>query len=158
MQGLPHAIARLGELRRAAHDAEVGARTRQRHGHDLLHAAVLDHHDAVGDQHGLVEIVGDEQDGLLGARVDVEQLGLHGLARLRVERAERLVHQQHLGVDRERARDADALLHAAGELVRAAVERVLEADEIEIAARGVAQLAAAHALHFEAEHHVPHAR
>ena len=84
----------------------------------------LHDHDAVGEQHRLVEIVGDEQDGLAGAGVDVEQLGLHGLARLRVERAERLVHQQHLRVDGERARDADALLHAAGELMRAAVRRI----------------------------------
>ena len=91
---------------------------------------------------------------LLRARVQVEQLRLHGLARLRVERAERLVHQQHLGIDRERARDADALLHAAGELVRAAIERIREPDELEIARRGVAQLGAAHALHLEAEHHV----
>ena len=59
---------------------------------------------------------------LLRARVQVQQLGLHGLARLRVERAERLVHQQHLGIDGERAGDADALLHAAGKLMRAAVE------------------------------------
>jgi hypothetical protein len=29
---------------------------------------------------------------------------------VRIERAERLIHQQHLRVDRERARDADALL------------------------------------------------
>ena len=54
-------------------------------------------------------------------RVDVEQFGLQRLARLRVERAERLVHQQHGGVDGQRAGDADALLHAAGKLMRAAV-------------------------------------
>ena len=34
----------------------------------------------------------------------------------RVERAERLVEQQHLGLHGERAGDADALLHAAGDL------------------------------------------
>ena len=59
-----------------------------------------------------------------------------------------------LGSIGERARDADALLHAAGQLMRAAVERIREADELEVARRGVPQLAAAHALHLQAEHHV----
>src|SRR5438067_954919 len=48
VQGLPYMIACLGEFRRAAHDAEFGTRARQRHRHDLLHAAFLDHDDAVG--------------------------------------------------------------------------------------------------------------
>ena len=43
---------------------------------------------------------------------------------LRVERRERLVEQQHARLDRERAREGDALLHAAGELVRVAVAGV----------------------------------
>jgi hypothetical protein len=33
----------------------------------------------------------------------------------RVERRARLVHQDHLGIDRDRARDAQALLLAAGQ-------------------------------------------
>jgi hypothetical protein len=32
---------------------------------------------------------------------------------LRIERAERLVHQQDFGIDGERTGDADALFHAA---------------------------------------------
>ena len=44
---------------------------------------------------------------------DLEQLGLHELAGLGVERGERLVHQQHFGIGRQRAREIDALLHAA---------------------------------------------
>ena len=38
----------------------------------------------------------------------------------RVERAERLVHQHHVGAGGQRAGDADALALAAGELVRQA--------------------------------------
>ena len=49
---------------------------------------------------------------------DLHELVLQLRARQRVERAERLVEQQHLRLHRERARDADALLHAAGHLVR----------------------------------------
>jgi hypothetical protein len=39
----------------------------------------------------------------------------------RIERAERLVHQHHRRIGGERARDADALLLAAGELARIAI-------------------------------------
>ena len=45
------------------------------------------------------------------------QLVLQMLADQRVERGERLVHQQDVGLGRKGARQADALLHAAGELV-----------------------------------------
>ena len=41
-----------------------------------------------------------------------------------VERAERLVHQQDRRLERERARDRDALLHPAGELVRVVAREV----------------------------------
>ena len=52
----------------------------------------------------------------------------HG-ARHRVERAERLVHQQHRRIDGERLRDRHALLHAAGQLARQLAEdRAVEAD------------------------------
>ena len=47
-----------------------------------------------------------------------QQVLLEFSPRLLVDGGERLVHQQHVGVDRERAREADALAHAAGKLVR----------------------------------------
>ena len=47
-----------------------------------------------------------------------DELLLHDDAGLRVERAERLVHQQHLGIEHIGARDGDALLHAARKLMR----------------------------------------
>ena len=52
-------------------------------------------------------------------------------ARLRVERAERLVHQQDARLLGKRAHDRDALLHAARKLVRIGVGEFLEADELE---------------------------
>ena len=51
--------------------------------------------------------------------LDRLQLDLHLLAQLQVERAERLVEQQHRGPVDERPRERDALALAAGELVRA---------------------------------------
>ena len=68
---------------------------------------------------------------LPGLLLEPADLVLHVAADQRVERAERLVVEHHLGVGRERARDADPLLHAARELVGELVRDVLEADELE---------------------------
>jgi hypothetical protein len=51
--------------------------------------------------------------------------------RLLIERRERLVHQQHRRILHQPARDRDALLHAAGELMRVARAEALQADEVE---------------------------
>ena len=53
-----------------------------------------------------------------GLAPEALELVVQQVARHRVERAERLVHQQHVGVLRQRPRERDALAHAAGELVR----------------------------------------
>ena len=63
------------------------------------------------------------------ARPDAHQLDLHQLAGLGVDAGEGLVHQQDLGLGRQRPGQRDALLHAAGELVRIGVGEAVEADE-----------------------------
>ena len=91
---------------------------------DLLRRAVLDDPpalhdgDAGADLQRLVEIVADEDDGALQLPLQLEQLVLQLGADQRIERRERLVHQQDRRVGGEGARQADALLHAAGQLVR----------------------------------------
>ena len=67
---------------------------------------------------------------LSGPLPDVEQATAHLFARDGVERAERLVHQQHLRVERERTSNRDALAHAAGKLRRHLLFRVFKADEL----------------------------
>ena len=59
------------------------------------------------------------------------ELVLHALAQLLVERAERLVEQDQLGLEDERARQRDALLLAAGELRRPALAEPAELDHVE---------------------------
>ena len=54
---------------------------------------------------------------------------------LRVEVRERLVEQQHLGLDHQGAGDGDALQLAAGELVRPALAVAFELDEAQGAQR-----------------------
>ena len=90
-------------------------------GGDLHQAAEVHHADAVGDVLHHQEVVGDEEVGeaalVLQAAQEVDDLALDR----DVERADRLVADDHLGLDGERAGDGDALALAAGELVRVAV-------------------------------------
>ena len=65
------------------------------------------------------------------AHRDAAELLLQRHARLRVDGGERLVHQHHLRRVGERARDRDALLHAAGQLVRILVLDAVEVGERE---------------------------
>ena len=63
----------------------------------------------------------------------LQELVLQMLAHHRVDRAERLVHQQHGRIGGQRAGHADALALAAGELlgVAVAVRRGVQADQVE---------------------------
>ena len=49
---------------------------------------------AIGKVDGFVDLVRNEDHGLLGLGPDFEQLGLHELAGLGVEGSERLIHEQ----------------------------------------------------------------
>ncbi len=90
-----------------------------RRGH-LDDLAVAHDGDAVGHGHGLFLVVGDDDEGQAEVLLQVHQLELRFLAQLLVERAERLVEQQHLRPLGERAGQRHALALAAGELVRLA--------------------------------------
>ena len=76
------------------------------------------HHDAVGELHRLVDVVGDEDDGLALGLPDAQQFAAHDEAGDGIERAEGLVEKEHVGIDGQGARHFEALLHAAGELGR----------------------------------------
>ena len=73
--------------------------------------------DAVGEPDSLVEIVGDEQDGLPDDLLQPQEFVLQLVADQRVECGERLVEEPDVRVDGKRARNTDALLLAAGKLV-----------------------------------------
>ena len=73
--------------------------------------------------------------GLAAGGVDAQQLPLHDLARHRIERGERFVHQQHFGIGGQDARQGDALLHAAGQLRRIAVLEPAELHQVDEALR-----------------------
>ena len=86
---------------------------------DLLDPAAVEHRDAVAHRERLLLVVGDEDERDPDLMLDRLQLDLHLLAELQVERAERLVEEQHRGPVDERARECDTLALAAGQLAGA---------------------------------------
>ena len=118
-------------------------------GADLDDAAVAHDGDAVAQAHGLVQVVGDEDDRLLELLLEFQQLVLHVTADQRVQGAEGLVHQQQVGVGGERAGEADALLHAAGQLVGPGLLPAGQAAQGERLVGAACALGAGHALHFQ---------
>src|SRR5918997_595131 len=119
---------------------ERGDEVRGRVGQDVLRgvvlgedAAFLEDGDLVAHLYRLVDVVGDEDDGLLYVLLDAEELLLEPVAGDRVDGPERLVHEHDRGVRRQGPRHPDALLLAAGELGRVAVAVLVgrEADEVE---------------------------
>ena len=99
---------------------------------DLTKLAVDDHADAAGERRGVLEIVGDEQDGDVEAGEQLLQLRADVGFRVGIERRERLVEQQHLRVTGERARERDALALPAGEVARARALEVADREAVEV--------------------------
>ncbi len=92
----------------------------------------LRHHaDPIGDAERFLLVVGHEQrrDAELG--LDPADLVAQREADLGVERRQRLVEQEHLGLHGERPGEGDALLLAARQLVWIAVGECGELDELE---------------------------
>ena len=98
---------------------------------DLLDAPVVHEHDLVGDLHRLLLVVRDEDRRHVHLVVQPPQPGAQLLAHAGVERAERLVEEQHVRLDGERAGERHALALAAGELGGIALRQAGELDELE---------------------------
>ena len=104
----------------------------------------------VDERHRLFLVVGDDDEGDAGLLLDVHDFELRVLAQLLVERAERLVEQQHLGLLGERAGQRHALALAAGQLMRLALGERRELDQIEHLLHAVLALGVGHLLVLEA--------
>ncbi len=110
--------------------------------------------DAVAHQHRFLDIVGHQNDALdrqLAVAPQLEEIGAQRLRREHVERRERLVHQQDIRMNDQRAGKADALAHAAGELARIGGFVAVEADEIDRRQRALADFHFGKAERLEAE-------
>src|SRR5262245_24110633 len=75
-------------------------------------------HHLIGERDRLFEIMGDEDYGLARACPESENFGLHPQPRVDVERAEGLVHQDHIRLDYPALRYRDTLTHATAQLIR----------------------------------------
>ena len=100
--------------------------------------------------------MGDEQDGLAGRGVDARKLALQRFARDRVERGERLVHQQDVGLDRERPRQRHPLALTAGQLMGITAGIAGQSDQRERRLRLLPPLVGAEAAVLEAEADIAH--
>ena len=98
---------------------------------DLFEAAGTHHADAVGDRERFGLVVSDKQGGDPQSLLKAANLSSQLQTDASIQRRQRLIEQQHLWLDRECARDSHALLLPAGELVRIAVCRLGEPDELE---------------------------
>ena len=97
----------------------------------LLHSPLVHHHDAVRDGQRLFLVVGDVDGRDAQLLLDRADFSAQRHADLGVERRERLVEQQHLRADRQRAGQRHALLLAAGELIRVAVAQPRHVDQLQ---------------------------
>ena len=120
--------------------AEEHRRLRQLH-----HLAEIHHAHPVADEADDGEVVGDEEDAERVAALDraqhVEDLRLDR----HVERGHWLVGDQQLGIERERAGEADALALPAAELVGVALRVAgIEADRVQQLAHPLPELPPRH--------------
>ncbi len=91
----------------------------------------VEHGQPVAHRERLLLVVRDVDERDADRLLDVLELDLHLLAQLEVERAERLVQQQHAGPVDERAGERDALALSARELARLAAGERVEPHERE---------------------------
>src|SRR5690606_41677000 len=89
-------------------------------GTHLLDAALVHHRDGVGHGHGLLLVVRDVQEGETDRLLNRLELDLHLATQLQIERTEWLIEQQQGRTVDESARESDALLLTARELLRLA--------------------------------------
>ena len=71
----------------------------------------------------------DEEHGLRSLAPNALELQVHLLPRHRVQRAERLVHEQQAWVEQQGPAESHTLLHAARQLSRVVVSEAVEPDE-----------------------------
>jgi hypothetical protein len=119
-------------------------------------AGLLDHgirhdDDLIRHRQRLGLAVRDHDEGDAELALDLLELDHHGLAQIVVERAQRLVEQQHRRLADQRAGQRDALLLAARQVVRPAPGERVEADLLQHLHHAAVARVLRHPLHLEAE-------
>ncbi len=94
--------------------------------------ALDDHADLVGERRRVLVVVRHEQRRQPELAEQLLQLAADRDLRVRVERGERLVEEQHAGVARKRTRERDPLALAAGELGRPGLRQMRDLEAVEV--------------------------
>ena len=118
---------------------------------DLLNPALVHDHDGIRHGEGFLLIVRDEDERDAELALQLDELALHVLPELQVERRQRLIEEQHLGLVHDGARDGNTLLLPARELRHLGVLIAVEVDEFQRIADLVADIAFILALDAQAE-------
>ena len=117
----------------------------------LQQVPLVEDRQPVGDGQGLFLVVGDVDRGQTGLFADAPDFRPHFKPQFGVEIGQRLVEQQALGLDDQRAGQRDALLLAAGELVGLGVRAVGQFDHFQRAAHAGRGIGFPDGAHFETE-------
>src|SRR5579872_847731 len=117
---------------------------------NLLDPAAIHHDDPIGESQRLRLGMRDEDEGDAEIALQQAQFALDRFAQIGVERAERLVEQEDVGLDDEAPRQRDALPLAAGKTVRAAVDNVGEPELLDDPLDALVDRLAVEPLHLEA--------
>jgi hypothetical protein len=115
------------------------------------------HQDAVGEQDGFLDVVRHHHEGLgreALALPQLQQLTAQVLRGQHVQGAERLVHQQGRGLDHQRPGEADALAHAARQLLGVGGLVTVQADDVDGPQRALGPLGGGHPAGLQAQLHV----
>ena len=151
----PHDLAGEQVHRRRAE--EIGDEGVDRIGIDVhrrsdLHDFARAHdHDAVGERHRLLLVVGHEDEGALERLVQPVAFGAQLAPQLGIEARERLVEQEGRGLRDQRARQRHPLRLAARALARHLVEQMRDVHHLGDLAHALRPLLGRHALHAQPE-------
>jgi hypothetical protein len=129
--GRPVAEQQVGRAQERGDEARGRARVEVIGLAALEQAALVHDADAVGEREGFLLVMRDQDRRHVQLALDLADGPSQFLADLGVQRAERLVHQQHLRPVRKCPRDGNALLLPARELRGQPVVHALEGDELE---------------------------
>ena len=149
--GLPQAVDRPHE---AHHEGVGGPLVEVGGAPGLLHPALVDHHDLLGQLHRLLLVVGDEDRGHVHLVVQAAQPVAQLAAHARVQRAERLVQQQHPRLHGQRPGQRHPLALSPAELGGIAVGQAGQVDQLEQLRHPGPDLVARALAHPQAEGHV----
>src|SRR5204863_439791 len=138
-----------GERAREDDDRVDGTLVHLRRRPNLLEPSLVEDGEPVAHRQRLFLVVRDIHEGdpdLTHGALDPLELDLHLLPQLQVERAERLVEEQHLRVVDQGARERDALALAARELNRLALAEARQLHDLEHLVDAETPIAPGHAL------------